>query len=212
VTREKQQCGGVNEQTNSQRSFQRRYNLTPRAIFFFQKETKLYNLQYKNLRVTTTLRSAREISERDVHEGMKISKNCRTKIKKEKNKRTRNTVSKDLNASAPPISLPPPQYFVSMSATHASDLIRGKTQKMSFLLRYASKKKASSKGHERFAPLLETFGAIGLLFLVRPAGFLQPIAEELVVLLEQQVLTEYHVGFVKSLIFQLLSQNLSDAG
>lgn len=69
-----------------------------------------------------------------------------------------------------------------------------------------------SKRHEGLAPLLEAFAAIGLLFLIGAAGFLQPITKQLVVLLQQQVLAQNDVGLVVALLFQPFAQNLSHAG
>jgi len=70
----------------------------------------------------------------------------------------------------------------------------------------------TSKRHEGFAPLLEAFAAIGLLFLIGAAGFLQPITKQLVVLLQQQVLAQHDVSLVVAFLFQSFAQHLSNAG
>lgn len=69
-----------------------------------------------------------------------------------------------------------------------------------------------SKRHEGFTPLLETFAAVALLLLVGAASFLQPIGEELVVLLQQQILSQYHVSLVETLLLEPFSQDVADAG
>ena len=63
---------------------------------------------------------------------------------------------------------------------------------------------------ECIAPLMEALITIFLLFRVGSACLVQPIFEQFFILLQHQVLAQYYIGLVKTLVCQAFSQDFTN--
>lgn len=63
---------------------------------------------------------------------------------------------------------------------------------------------------ECIAPLMEALITIFLLFRVGSACLVQPIFEQFFILLQHQVLAQYYIGLVKTLVCQAFAQDFTN--